>query len=321
MSTNTETILNATLLAPAVKHATIFAQFHALAKGDSFILQNDHDPVPLHFQFNSEFGDTFGWEYLENGPEWFKIRITKGGSSIQDETLGEIAVKNISKALVFKKLGLDFCCGGKKTIKQACAEKGLDPALVEEELQQADNSSVANALPYNDWNLDFLADFIVNTHHSFVRKRLPDLIFYAEKVSRKHGPQHLELNPIYQLVLKIGDELSSHMVKEENVLFPYIKNLAAISANPERKLDLLAGSVLQPINMMIAEHEQVGAWYEEIQKLSSGYTLPEDACGSYNLYYRLLEEFEDDLHLHIHLENNILFPKALALEAELKKRN
>lgn len=222
--------------------------------------------------------------------------------------------------MVFKKLGLDFCCGGKQTIKQACAEKGLDLALVEEALQQADGSTGASALPYDEWELDFLADFIVNTHHRFVRKRLPDLKFYAEKVSRKHGSQHNELNQIYQLVLKIGDELSAHLLKEENVLFPYIKKLVAIASNPEGRLDGQPGSVLQPINKMIAEHEQVGAWYEEIRKLSSEYAIPTDACGSFNLYYRLLEEFEDDLHLHIHLENNLLFTKALALEATLKNR-
>jgi len=317
MNTKSENILDATLLHPSEKHATIFSQFNALDKGASFILLNDHDPIPLHGQFTSEFGDTFGWDYLERGPEWFKIRITKKQSNIQDETLGEIAVKDLRKALVFKKFGLDFCCGGKKTVKQACSEKGLDPAIVEMELQQTGSASTSRPLPYDEWSLDFLADYIVNTHHSFVRKRLPDLKFYAEKVFRKHGHQHTELERIYQLVLDIDAELSAHMIKEEKVLFPYVKKLVSLSNNGGQ-LEANSGTVLDPINTMIAEHELVGAYFSEIEVLSSGYALPKDACGSYNLYYRLLEEFEDDLHLHIHLENNILFPKALVLEEELR---
>lgn len=317
MNTKTENILDATLLHPSEKHATIFSQFNALGKGASFILLNDHDPLPLRSQFTSEFGDTFDWEYIEKGPEWFKIRISKRDSNIQDETLGEIAVKDLRKALVFKKFGLDFCCGGKKTVKQACSEKGLDPALVEKELLETGNVSAARPLPYDEWSLDFLADYIVNTHHSFVRKRLPDLKFYAEKVYRRHGHQHAELERIYQLVLDIDAELSAHMIKEENVLFPYIKKLVSFN-NSGGKLEASSATVLDPINAMTAEHELVGACFSEIEVLSSGYTLPEDACGSYNLYYRLLEEFEDDLHLHIHLENNILFPKALSLEEELR---
>ncbi|MPM88675.1 Iron-sulfur cluster repair protein YtfE [bioreactor metagenome] len=118
-------------------------------------------------------------------------------------------------------------------------------------------------------------------------------------------------------MLDIDAELSAHMIKEENVLFPYVKKLISLS-NSGGKPDGNAGTVLDPINVMTAEHEKVGEYFSEIEVLSSGYTLPEDACGSYNLYYRLLEEFEDDLHLHIHLENNILFPKALALEEELR---
>ena len=325
MNTNDEHIIDATLLAPQVRHSTIFAQYNALNNGNSFILENNHDPVPLYNQFINQFGETFGWEYLEKGPEWFRIRITKGGSSAQVETLGEIAVNDINKALIFKKYGLNFCCEGKKTIKDACAEKGIDPAIVEAELKQADSSTKDTQLAYDDWNLDFLVDYIVNTHHTFVHKRLPDLKFYAHKVTRKHGHEHPELENIYKLVLKVEEELLAHLDKEENGLFIYIKEMVQASKNPEIKLDSLKAKISNPMNVLVDSqekiHNQISEYLEEIKKLSLGYTLPADACGSYNLYYRLLKEFEDDLTQHVHLENNILFPKALALESELKKTN
>ena len=132
-------------------------------------------PNHLYYQLLGERGNIFVWEYLEQGPEWWKVKISKHISGENDETLGQIAAKDLRKAQIFKKYGLDFCCGGKKTVKEACEEKGLDVTKIEQELQQADKMPSSRPLPYNDWSLDFLADYIVNTHHSYVRKNLPDI--------------------------------------------------------------------------------------------------------------------------------------------------
>lgn len=316
-TTITENILNVTLLEPKQKHPTIFVRFDALAEGESLTLHNDHDPKPLYYQLLGERGNIFTWEYLEEGPEWWKVRISKKRSGEQDETLGQIAAKDLRKAQVFKKYGLDFCCGGKKTVKEACAEKGLDVTKVEKELQQADTLPSARPVPYGDWSLDFLSDYIVNTHHAYVRKTLPDIRAYAEKVMKVHGKQHPELVRIHELVEEIYAELSAHLVKEEKVLFPYVKELVVAKDRSQLLQTAHLGSVQNPINMMEMEHEVVGENLEEIRRLSSNYALPEDACASYSLLYRMLDEFEEDLHLHIHLENNILFPKALDLEKQL----
>jgi regulator of cell morphogenesis and NO signaling len=314
MTTKTENILNVTLLEPRQKHPTIFVRFDELTEGESLTIHNDHDPKPLYYQLLGERGNIFTWEYLAEGPEWWDVRITKRVTGQNDETLGEIATKDLRKAKIFKKYGLDFCCGGKKTVKEACAQKGLDVTVVEKELQQADRTPESRPLPYNEWSLDFLADYIVNTHHSFVRKNLPDIRTYAAKVHRVHGQRHPELAEIHHLVEEVHEELTSHMMKEESILFPYIKNLVNASRNNEPATGGHFGSVQNPINMMEHEHELVGQHMADIRNLSSGYTLPEDACASYSMLYRMLDEFEEDLHLHIHLENNILFPKALDLE-------
>lgn len=312
-----ENILNVTLLEPKQKHPTIFARFDLLSEGESLTIHNDHDPKPLYYQLLGERGNIFIWEYLEEGPEWWKVRISKRVTGENDETLGEIAAKDLRKAQVFKKYGLDFCCGGKKTVKEACAEKGLDVTKVEKELQQADALPASRPLPYGDWSLDFLADYIVNTHHSYVRKNLPDIKAYANKVMKVHGARHSELLRINQLVEEIYSELTAHLVKEEKILFPYIKELVAATNGTELLQASHFGTVQNPINMMEMEHEIVGKNLAEIRELSNDYTLPEDACASYSLLYRMLDEFEDDLHLHIHLENNILFPKALDIEKRL----
>ena len=318
MQTAVENILNVTLLEPRQKHPTIFVRFDELTEGESLTIYNDHDPKPLYYQLLGERGNIFIWEYQEQGPEWWVVKITKRITGENEETMGQIATKDLRKAEVFKKYGLDFCCGGKKTVKEACAEKGLDVTKVEQELQAADKTPVSRLIPYGDWSLDFLADYIINTHHSYVRKTLPDLLTYAEKVKNVHGSQHPELVRINQLVEEINTELSAHMVKEEKVLFPYIKALVAAQKNVQPLEATYLGTVQNPINMMEMEHELVGRNMEEIRKISQNYLLPADSCASYRLLYKMLDEFEEDLHLHIHLENNILFPKALEIEKQIK---
>lgn len=315
MDTATDNILNVTVLEPRMKHPTIFARFDALQGGESLTIHNDHDPKPLYYQLLGERGNIFTWEYLEQGPESWKVKISKHGAGEAEETLGEIAAKDLRKAEVFKKHGLDFCCGGKKTVKEACAEKGLDITVVEQELQQADKApSAARPLPYNEWNPDFLADYIVNTHHTYIRKNMPDIRAYASKVLRVHGNHHPELSKVQWLVEALYTELSAHMQKEEQDLFPYIKQLVAAKNSAAKPEQNALGAMQQELDSVIAEHESVGKNLSELRKYTRDYRLPEDACASYGLLYRMLSELEDDVQVHIHLENNILFPKALDIE-------
>ncbi|HVA97391.1 MAG TPA: iron-sulfur cluster repair di-iron protein [Bacteroidia bacterium] len=314
METATENILNVTLLEPRQKHPTIFIRYDELKEGENLIIHNDHDPKPLYYQLLGERGNVFTWEYLEEGPVWWKVKIRKNIAGENDETLGQLAAKDIRKAEIFKKYNLDFCCGGKKTVKEACAEKGLDVTKVEQELQQTDKSPASHPVPYDEWSLDFLADYIVNTHHSYVRKKLPDITTYANKVMKVHGTHHPELIEINQLVKEVNSELTDHLEREEKILFPFIKELVRADKNTQQPQAKHSDSIQDIISKHEKEHEVVGENLETIRKLSNNYALPKDACASYSLLYRMLDEFEDDLHLHIHLENNILFPKTIQFE-------
>lgn len=314
METLESNYINVPSIEPKLKHPTIFKVFDALDGGESLIIHNDHDPKPVYYQLLGERGDVFIWEYLEEGPEFWDVRITKRGEN-DTETIGEIAVKDLRKAEVFKKYGIDFCCGGKKTLAQVCKEKNIDVTKVETELQQLGKENKASNISYNDWNLDFLADYIINTHHSYVRKYLPELDAYSAKVAKVHGGQHPELLEIRNLVIEIYKELSDHCAEEEKGVFADVKKIV-FAKNMNQPLISKTG-IADQIDELEREHDQVGRAFDKIRELSNNYALPQDACASYTLLYKMLQEFEDDLHIHIHLENNILFPKAAEMEKSL----
>ncbi|MBF9254128.1 iron-sulfur cluster repair di-iron protein [Pontibacter sp. 172403-2] len=317
-NTATIEILDVTVIEPRLKHPTIFDRFDNLQGGEGFIIHNDHDPKPVYYQLLGERGNIFKWEYLEQGPEVWEVLITKLNLEAGD-TVGDLVAKDFRKAQVFKKYGIDFCCGGKKSIKQVCEEKGLDPNKVEQELNALPDANTTNETDYASWELSFLADYIVNVHHKYVREAIPALYEYTSKIARVHGKNHPELFDIARHFANVASELESHMPKEERVLFPFIKQLDEAKKS-NIKLDKPAfGSIQHPINMMEMEHEVAGNDMEAIRELSGNYTLPADACATYTVAFKKLQEFEDDLHRHIHLENNILFPKAVELEKEIVK--
>lgn len=310
-------VLDVTVIEPKLKHPTIFQKFDALEKGDSFVIHNDHDPKPLYYQLLAERGNTFTWQYLEEGPEWWKVQIGKLKEGEKEPTIGDLVSKDFRKAEVFKKFGLDFCCGGKKTLTKACSEKGLDVVQVEKELKAIEEKPSASSQDFNNWELDFLVDYILNTHHKYVLRSIPVIFEYTQKVAKVHGERHPEVVEVADTFLKVVDDLNRHMMKEENVLFPYIKILTATKNDFKNLKPSPFGTIENPVKMMEIEHEEVGELMENIRQLTNNYTPPANACTTYRLSYSKLKEFEDDLHQHIHLENNILFPRAVVLEKEL----
>lgn len=224
-----------------------------------------------------------------------------------DKMLGDIVADDFRTAEVFKNAGIDFCCGGKKTLKQACEEKALNLEVIVQQIVEQQTLPISNAQNFKDWPLDFLCDYIVNFHHKYVFKTLPELVFYTRKIADVHGDNHPELQEVANLFGQINSELLQHLRNEEEILFPAIKQLLKHGNDEARNI------VKSEITRMNGEHEFAGGAMDKINEITGGYQVPADGCNTYMVSFKLLKQFEDDLHIHVHLENNILFPKALNL--------
>ena len=225
----------------------------------------------------------------------------------KDMTVGEIVAIDYRAAEVFKEAGIDFCCGGKKSIDETCAEKGIDKDELIRKLQVLESTANTSTHNFMEWEPGFLCDYIVNTHHKYVLKTLPDLVSYTEKIASVHGKGHPELEEVAILFSKINKELLQHLKNEEEVLFPSIKEVL-VSGSKKAKADIIS-----EITRLSGEHEFAGGAMDRINVITSGYKVPSDGCNTYHVAFKLLSQFEDDLHTHVHLENNILYPKALTL--------
>jgi regulator of cell morphogenesis and NO signaling len=240
-------------------------------------------------------------------------------TTITKSTVAEIVASDYRTAEVFKKYGIDFCCGGKKTIDKVCSEKNVSAESLVHDLEGIWKAEAPASQNYKDWEAGFLADYIVNVHHGYVKRNISQITEYAEKVNKVHSDHNPELSQILVLWKQVVADLSVHMQKEELMLFPYIKKMERILKGEVEYSPAVFGSVKNPIRMMEGEHDAAGAFLSQISKLSADYTPPAHACNTYRVLFAKLQEFENDLHTHVHLENNILFPKAEQMEEELKK--
>ncbi len=233
-------------------------------------------------------------------------------------TLAEIVKADYRAARVFEKYNLDFCCNGNRTVFSAASEKKLDPDSILNEVRvilgtivQKDSGqkTITEELPLNE-----LVAHIINTHHVYLRNIMPFIYTHSRKVKDVHGKNHPEVIKVAEIFEQIQDELNSHMMKEELMLFPFIEKMAEAGKLGKKIESAPFGSIQNPISVMEREHTGAGEGLYAIRELTNNYAAPEDACSTYKVLYKELEEFETDLHRHIHLENNILFPKAIEME-------
>ncbi len=231
--------------------------------------------------------------------------------TLNQQTIREIAVTNPAAVRVFESFGIDYCCGGGKSLEEACAQQGVPIEKVLESLAAPQPAAAGDADQWQDATLTALIAHIVGKHHGFVRRETPRLLALLQKVQETHGASHRELQPIEEAFDALARELEVHMFKEEKILFPYVQRLEAGSATRPP-----FGTVANPIRMMVAEHDSAGELLKRIRSASGNFVTPHDVCPTYEVLYRGLEEFERDLHRHVHLENNILFPRAVKLEGK-----
>ena len=237
----------------------------------------------------------------------------------KENSLGNIVRKNFRTASIFESYGLDYCCSGSNSLEKACREKNINLDEIIVKLESVNVNKNGSGL-FDSMELDELIGHIINVHHSYVNKMIPEISNHAIKVLNVHGENHPELEELNVLWRNLVDELENHLLKEEKMLFPYIKKLI------ETKKDSLAvpfapfGSVGNPISVMEKEHLSAGNVFICMHEITSDFTLPVDACAIFKVLYDELKDFEKDLHIHIHLENNILYPKAIMLEYELTNK-
>lgn len=231
-----------------------------------------------------------------------------------EKHVGELVAEDYRSAAVFKKHKIDFCCNGGRTIAEACAKRKVDPQLVINELEQALNKPASEKIDFNAWPTDLIIDYILKKHHRYVEERIPVISEFLDKIVAVHGHHYSELHEIRNEFEQCVQALSAHMKKEEIILFPYILKLNATISENKPLTPPPFGTVQNPINMMLHEHDMEGERFRKIEKLSNDYTPPTESCNTYRVTYAMLKEFQDDLHQHIHLENNILFPRALKIE-------
>ena len=227
-------------------------------------------------------------------------------------TVAEIVADNYKAAYVFKKYGIDFCCGGQVSVSEICKKKDINLSDLERDLADI-NLTALTSNDFNHWKLDFLIDYIINVHHIYVSENIPFIKECADKVAKVHGQHYKEVVEINTLFNTVAEELMLHMHKEETILFPFIKELVKAQNEKQTLQNFPFGTIQNPIRMMEMEHESAGNTFKKIATLSNNYTPPPEACNTYNVLYAKLQEFEEDLHKHIHLENNILFPKAIKM--------
>jgi regulator of cell morphogenesis and NO signaling len=230
-----------------------------------------------------------------------------------DRTVGELVVERPARAVVLERLGIDYCCGGKSPLRAACERRGLDPDAVLRELDVVEADEAEEAANWSREAISALIEHIVGVHHRYLWEELPRLAHLTAKVVRAHGERHPELATLKHVFDSLRAELQAHMVKEEQVLFPICRELENSRILPA----FHCGSVSNPIRMMTWEHEDAGRALETIRELTNEFTPPLDACNTYRVLLDSLAGLERDMHRHVHEENNILFPRVLAMEAAL----
>lgn len=235
-------------------------------------------------------------------------------NNIKETTIGELVTNDFRAADVFTAYGIDFCCGGNISVSEACRDKGINVDELNFKLQNLINSSNVATHDFKSWDVAFLADYIKNIHHKYVLEAIPQILPLAQKVADVHGENHAEVIKINELFIALKNELLSHMKDEEELLFPRIKSM---SDSKKEEGNNSLDSIKSIIENLEDEHQNAGAVLKELAGLSNNYVTPVDACNTYRVLFGKLKEFENDLHRHIHLENNILFTKVIEIEQRI----
>lgn len=293
-------VINVTLIEPKLKHPTIFNRFDELVTGESFMIDNDHGPKPLYYELIGERGNIFSWEYIEKGPERWTVIITKNSDNSVIESNTTISETDVKKAEFLKSIGAQFKCGDST------------PS------DKYEYFPVSASQDMNKWQLDYLVNHLINTHHAYMISTIRVVEGLTKEVADHHGENCPELVRLSQYSISFYENLLSHIEKMETIVKPTIDFLTSKKSGNENG-EVLPNILEKTISNMQKDNIVIAEDLAYFKRLTKNYSAPADACNSHSYLYQKLSEFDADLQLYIYAENDILFPKALALEKELSK--
>ncbi|MDP9077046.1 MAG: DUF542 domain-containing protein [Bacteroidota bacterium] len=313
-------IIDVALIERGLKHSVVFKKLDALTPGSSIIIRIDDDPIPLYDYLLAKRGQTFVWELVKMDQLTWQIKIIKGLQEHNEETIGEIVARDYGKAAIFKSLGIDFSCGGKQTIEEVCKQHGLAASELSLLLAAETQPLLTPDMDFQSWDIGFMCKYMVKLHHLYLKSNTPFIQELSKKISKTYSEKYPEIIEVVAIFEKISKLLMRSMDKEEQNIFPYIIALNEAYKNGTVIKEAAFGPLSFSVYLLEAEHENLAEDFRMLRTLTRNYQLPPYVPHSYGILYKMLQEYEDDIYLHLHLENNILFPKAIEIENEMREK-
>lgn len=306
------------MIDPYRVHVDVFDKLSALAIGQSIMMVHDRDLRPLYFRLLAECKLAFNWQALDEGPEVWRVQLSRKAAGASAETVGEIVSKDYRYATVFKRLGVDFSCNGKRTLEEACFDNHLDMDDMRQQLAMCLNQPAAQTINLISWAPAFLCRYLVNLNHQYIKINTPFISELAQKVATAYKESHQQIGQVSSIFFNVGEVLTRDILVEETSLFPDIVNLSECYIKGRSLADDVIGDILSAFYGMMASHEKIAADFRLIRQLTNNYQVPRYVSSSYNILYKLLQDYEDDLLFNFHLENNLLFPKVIAIRDKMR---
>lgn len=306
------------MIDPSKAHADIFEKLSTLAVGQSLVIIHDQDLRPLYFRLLAECKQAFGWETRDDGPEVWRIQLTRKAAGANNETIGDIVSKDYRHATVFKRLGIDFSCNGKRTLEEVCVDNHLDIDDLRRQLALCLNLPVVQTINLLSWAPAFLCRYLVNLNHQYIKINTPFISELAQKVAVSYGDSHPQIGRVSTIFFNAGEVLMRDVLSEEASLFPDVVRLSECYIKGRTLTEDVTGDILSTFYDIMASHEKIASDFRLIRQLTDNYQVPRYVSSSYNILYKLLQDYEDDLLFNFHLENNLLFPKVIAIRDKMR---
>jgi len=306
------------MIDPGTMHVDIFEKLSAMEIGQSVVINHDQNLRPLYFRLQAECRQAFVWETLDDGPEAWRVQFTRKAPGINSETIGDMVSRDYRNAAVFKKLGVDFSCDGKRTLEQVCTDNHLDMNDLRQQLAMCLMQPAVQTINLLSWAPAFLCRYLVNLNHQYIKINTPFIGELAQKVAVSYKDSHPQIDRVSTLFFNAGEGMMRDILKEEASLFPEIVKLSECDNKGCMPTIDATDDILTAFYSMMASHEKIAADFRLIRQLTNNYQVPRYVSSSYNILYKLLQEYEDDLLFNFHLENNLLFPKVIAIRDKMR---